>query len=84
VFSGAGTDIGAVAILQDLTELRRLERVRRDFVANASHELRTPIANIRATAETLLHAPDDPQLVGRFCRRSLTRPNVCRGWFRIY
>ena len=66
VFSGAGADAGAVAILQDLTELRRLERVRRDFVANASHELRTPIANIRATAETMLHAPEDAALVARF------------------
>ena len=66
VFSGAGAEAGAVAIVQDMTELRRLERVRRDFVANASHELRTPIANIRATAETLLHAPDDAQLIGRF------------------
>jgi two-component system phosphate regulon sensor histidine kinase PhoR len=66
VFSGAGTESGAVAILQDLTELRRLERVRRDFVANASHELRTPIANIRATAETMLHAPEDAALVARF------------------
>jgi two-component system phosphate regulon sensor histidine kinase PhoR len=66
VFSGAGTEVGAVAILQDLTELRRLERVRRDFVANASHELRTPVANIRATAETMLHAPDDAALIARF------------------
>ena len=66
VYSGAGAEVGAVAIVQDMTELRRLERVRRDFVANASHELRTPIANIRATAETLLHAPDDAQLIGRF------------------
>ncbi|MBW3637657.1 MAG: PAS domain-containing protein [Armatimonadetes bacterium] len=66
VFSGAGTESGAVAILQDLTEMRRLERVRRDFVANASHELRTPIANIRATAETMLHAPEDAALVARF------------------
>jgi two-component system phosphate regulon sensor histidine kinase PhoR len=40
--------------------------VRRDFVANASHELRTPIANIRATAETMLHAPEDAALVARF------------------
>ncbi|RYG71453.1 PAS domain-containing protein, partial [bacterium] len=66
VFSGAGTEVGAVAILQDLTELRRLERVRRDFVANASHELRTPVANIRATAETMLHAPEDAELIARF------------------
>ena len=70
VYAGAGTaagaEAGAVAIVQDMTELRRLERVRRDFVANASHELRTPIANIRATAETLLHAPDDARLIERF------------------
>ena len=66
VYSGAGAEVGAVAIVQDLTQLRRLERVRRDFVANASHELRTPIANIRATAETLLHAPGDAQLIQRF------------------
>ncbi|MDQ3815068.1 MAG: ATP-binding protein, partial [Armatimonadota bacterium] len=57
---------GAVAILQDLTEMRRLEDVRREFVANASHELRTPIANIRAAAETILHSSDDPSLVSRF------------------
>jgi two-component system phosphate regulon sensor histidine kinase PhoR len=61
-----GNVSGAVAILQDLTELRRLERVRRDFVANASHELRTPIANIRAAAETILDSAEDPTLVKRF------------------
>lgn len=61
-----GTVTGVVAILQDLTEMRRLERVRRDFVANASHELRTPIATIRATAETVLDSPDDPELIKRF------------------
>jgi two-component system phosphate regulon sensor histidine kinase PhoR len=60
---------GAVAIVQDLTELRRLERVRRDFVANASHELRTPVANIRAVAETVIDAADDPTLVQRFLPR---------------
>ena len=41
-------------VLRDLTELRRLERVRRDFVANVSHELRTPLTSIKAMAETLL------------------------------
>ena len=66
VYSGAGQESGAVAILQDLTELRRLERVRRDFVANASHELRTPIANIRATAETIQSAEGAPEVVSRF------------------
>ncbi len=57
---------GAVVILQDLTELRRLERMRRDFVANASHELRTPIANIRAMTETLIDARGDEVLALRF------------------
>ncbi len=45
---------GAVAVLSDITELRRLETVRRDFVANVSHELRTPVAAIRGAAETLI------------------------------
>jgi two-component system phosphate regulon sensor histidine kinase PhoR len=61
-----------VAILQDLTEMRRLERVRREFVANASHELRTPIANIRAGAETILSNPQDPALAERFLPHLVT------------
>lgn len=40
-------------VIEDLTELRRLERVRRDFVANISHELRTPLASVRLLTETL-------------------------------
>lgn len=43
-----------VLLLRDLTELRRLEIVRRDFVANVSHELRTPMSSVKAMAETLL------------------------------
>lgn len=50
----AGQILGCVAFVRDLTELRRLETVRRDFVANVSHELRTPIASIKALAEALL------------------------------
>jgi two-component system phosphate regulon sensor histidine kinase PhoR len=46
--------IGTVAVFHDITEVVRLETVRRDFVANASHELRTPVAAIRGFAETLL------------------------------
>jgi signal transduction histidine kinase len=61
-----------VAILQDLTEMRRLERVRREFVANASHELRTPIANIRAGAETILSNPQDSALAERFLPHLVT------------
>ena len=45
---------GRVLLLEDVTTMRRLENVRRDFVANVSHELRTPVAVIRANAETLL------------------------------
>jgi len=54
---------GCVLLLEDVTQVRRLETVRRDFVANVSHELRTPVAVIRANAETLLAgAKDDPQM----------------------
>ena len=49
-----GNRIGAVVVLNDVTRLRRLERVRRDFVANVSHELRTPITSIKGFVETLL------------------------------
>ncbi len=45
---------GAVLVLHDITDLRKLERVRQDFVANVSHELKTPLAAIHATVETLL------------------------------
>ncbi len=45
---------GAVAVFHDMTEVRRLEAVRRDFVANASHEIKTPLTAIRGFAETLL------------------------------
>jgi two-component system phosphate regulon sensor histidine kinase PhoR len=48
-----GRTLGAVVSLRDITEVQRLESVRRDFVANASHELRTPVASIRSLAETL-------------------------------
>ena len=51
---------GAVTTLLDITETRRLEQVRRDFVANASHELKTPLTSIRGFAETLLEA-DPPE-----------------------
>jgi two-component system phosphate regulon sensor histidine kinase PhoR len=49
-----GAAHGAVLVLHDVTEIRRLERVRRDFVANVSHELRTPLTTIQGFAETLL------------------------------
>jgi two-component system phosphate regulon sensor histidine kinase PhoR len=63
----AGETSGAVIVLHDITELRRLERIRRDFVANVSHEFRTPLTAIQGFAETLIGgAIDDPQNRGRF------------------
>jgi two-component system phosphate regulon sensor histidine kinase PhoR len=57
---------GRVLLLEDVTTMRRLETVRRDFVANVSHELRTPVAVIRANAETLIAgAKDDPAMASR-------------------
>ena len=53
-----GARSGAVVVVNDLTELRRLEAIRRDFVANVSHELKTPLAAIRAMVEMLVEAPD--------------------------
>jgi two-component system phosphate regulon sensor histidine kinase PhoR len=62
-----GQTLGAVGILHDVTQLRRLEAVRREFVVNASHELQTPITAIRAMTETLLAGGrDDPALTERF------------------
>jgi two-component system phosphate regulon sensor histidine kinase PhoR len=56
-----------LVLLRDVTEAKRAEATRRDFVANASHELRTPVAAIRAAAETLLSgAVDDPAAARRF------------------
>jgi two-component system phosphate regulon sensor histidine kinase PhoR len=63
----AGDTSGAVVVLHDITELRKLERVRRDFVANVSHEFRTPLTAIQGFAETLLAgAIDDPHNRTRF------------------
>jgi len=62
-----GETSGAVLVLHDITDLRKLERVRRDFVANVSHEFRTPLTAIQGFAETLLAgAIDDPQNRLRF------------------
>jgi two-component system phosphate regulon sensor histidine kinase PhoR len=63
-----GTLEGSILLLfQDLTRLRRLEAVRRDFIANISHELRTPLASIQSLAETLHGgAMDDSAAAGRF------------------
>ncbi len=61
---------GAVLVFHDITHVRMLERVRQDFVANVSHELKTPLAAIQATVETLLDgALQDPEHNVRFLER---------------
>ena len=68
-FKGEQT-AGVVVVLHDVTELRRLERVRRDFVANVSHELKTPLTSIKGYVETLqTGAKSDPSLLTRFLDR---------------
>jgi two-component system, OmpR family, phosphate regulon sensor histidine kinase PhoR len=62
-----GQKIGVLIVLHDITRLRRLENVRRDFVANVSHELRTPITSIKGFVETLLDDGfEDPPSAMRF------------------
>jgi two-component system phosphate regulon sensor histidine kinase PhoR len=57
---------GAVLVIHDLTEMRRLEAMRRDFVANVSHELKTPLTSISGYAETLLSDTPDGETTRRF------------------
>jgi two-component system phosphate regulon sensor histidine kinase PhoR len=65
--NAAGEPFGALVVLNDVSRIRRLENVRRDFVANVSHELRTPITAIKGYVETLLDgALDDEDNARRF------------------
>jgi two-component system phosphate regulon sensor histidine kinase PhoR len=70
VLRGAdGAAIGALVVLNDVTHLRHLEKVRQDFVANVSHELKTPITSIKGFVETLLSgALDDHKEAERFLK----------------
>jgi two-component system sensor histidine kinase SenX3 len=61
-----------LALVEDRTRERRVETVRRDFVANVSHELKTPVGAIRLLAEAVTDASGDPEAVERFARRMLT------------
>ncbi|TCS96740.1 two-component system histidine kinase PnpS [Hazenella coriacea] len=62
--------VGVVAVFHDLTAIRRLEQLRKDFVANVSHELKTPITSIRGFSETLLDG-------------ALNDPDTCREFLKI-
>lgn len=67
VYEDNQTFDGVLVVLQDLSAIRRLERMRSDFVANVSHELKTPIAAVKGFSETLLAgAVDDPQTARAF------------------
>src|ERR1035437_2658166 len=68
---GAGVGGGGLVLLlaEDQTESRRVEEVRRDFVANVSHELKPPIGALALLAETVEDAADDPEAVRRFAGR---------------
>ncbi|MEJ5357822.1 MAG: ATP-binding protein [Desulfobacterales bacterium] len=67
---GAGDEmIGVLIVFSDVTRLRRLEEVRRDFVANVSHEIKTPLTAIQGFVETLQqHGTGDPEETARFLR----------------
>jgi signal transduction histidine kinase len=68
--SGTVPPPGPVAlVLQDITETRRAEEVRRDFVANVGHELKTPVGALALLAEAIEQAADDPEAVQRFAGR---------------
>jgi two-component system sensor histidine kinase SenX3 len=60
--------VGGIAVIEDVSEKRRLEAVRRDFVANISHELKTPVGALGLLAETL-SGEDDPEVVNRLAWR---------------
>ena len=65
---------GGAAAVDDVTEQRRLEAVRRDFVANVSHELKTPVGALTLLAEAVQDAADDPEAVA-----PVRRPDAARG-----
>ncbi len=65
----AGSDGLILLLAEDQTESRRVDQVRRDFVANISHELKTPVGALALLAETMEEAADDPEAVRRFAGR---------------
>jgi two-component system phosphate regulon sensor histidine kinase PhoR len=73
------SNLGAVVVLHDITDFRKLERMRTDFVANVSHELKTPVTSLKGYAETLLDgALDDSETAREFVKIILTESERLR------
>jgi len=78
--SGGPSFEGAIIVLQDITEVRRLERARTDFVANASHELKTPIAALKGFIDTLVEDKSMPaDTASHFLSRSAAQVSRLQG-----
>lgn len=69
IIDGESTSQGILAVLNDISELKKLDQVRKDFVANVSHELKTPLASISGFAETLMHeSGENKETISEFSR----------------
>ncbi|MFO0721199.1 MAG: ATP-binding protein [Nitrospira sp.] len=74
--AGGNREACAVFVFHDITELRRLEKIRKDFVANVSHELRTPLTSIKGYVEALLDGgKDDPSTAAAFLEIIMRQSN---------
>ncbi len=72
----SSTDVAAVALFIDVTDIERLQRIRKDFLDDFSHEVRTPLAGFRSAAETLEQgglAPQEEQQLREIMLRQLSR-----------
>ncbi|MGI9323411.1 MAG: histidine kinase dimerization/phospho-acceptor domain-containing protein, partial [Pseudomonadales bacterium] len=83
-----GVDTGGILVLEDVSARRRLERVRSDFVANASHELKTPISAIRGLVETIIDDPDmtrdvSARFVGRIRRQTVRLDRIVQDLLQL-
>ena len=86
--SGSDEVSGAILVLEDVTTRSRLEEVRSDFVANASHELKTPISAIRGMVETIIDDPDMPddvfeRFMGRVQAQSLRLDQIVQDLLQL-